>query len=474
MKQVNKNFIYNIIYQIFIYLIPLISVPYISRTLGVNNVGIYSYTYSMVYYFMLAAMLGINNYGSRTIAKCKDDIKNRTYTFWSIYLLQAILSITMLILFVGCIFVFNSEYKIILLIQSIYLLSVFFDINWFFFGMEQFKLTISRNIIIKLLSLILIFVFVKNEGDLWKYTLIMSSSTLISQMYLWIYLKKYIGFVKVKIKDVFSHFSKCFILFIPVIAYSIYRVMDKTMIGSFSGTIELGYYENAEKIIAIPVSLITAFGTVMMPYMSKNFDEQKDVFNQRIFKSFQLYFCFVIPMLFGLIAVGDNFSIIFFGDDFAKSGKIIQFLAISILFSSIANVIRTNYLIPKEKDKIYVCSTIFGAIINLILNLIFIPKFGAYGACIGTVAAEFSVMFYQLIKVRKEIDIVKMFKLLTSYIFKGFIMLLTIIFIPELINNKVISLIIQFVVAIIVYFLLNYKYILFDFLGLKMKTINKI
>lgn len=467
MKQENKNFIYNIIYQIFIYIIPLVSVPYVSRTLGVNNIGIYSYTYSIVYYFMLAAMLGINNYGARTIAKCKDNVKERSYTFWSIHLLQAILSLIMLILYISGVLIFSDSYKTILLIQSIYLVSVFFDINWFFFGIEEFKLTISRNVIIKLLSLVLIFILVKNNGDLWKYTLIMSSSTLISQIYLWIHLKKYVNFIKVSSKEIFKHFTKCLILFVPVIAYSIYRVMDKTMIGSFSGTAELGYYENAEKIIAIPVSLITAFGTVMMPHMSKSFDEEQDMFNQKIYKSFQLCFCFIIPMLFGLIAVGNDFSIVFFGEQFVKSGKIIQFLAISILFSSIANVIRTNYLIPKEKDKIYVNSTIFGAVVNLILNLIFIPRFGAYGACIGTIAAEFAVMFYQLVKVKKEIELIKIFKLLISYILKGLIMLILIVFIPVFIKKKILSLIIQIIIAVFVYFLLNYKYILFDFLNLK-------
>lgn len=467
MKTENKNFIYNIIYQIFIYLIPLVSVPYVSRVLGVNNVGIYSYTYSIVYYFMLAAMLGINNYGSRAIAKCRDDLEKRSYLFWSIYFLQVFLSVVILIIFICGVFLFSNKYKIILLIQSIYLLSVLFDINWFFFGMEKFKLTISRNVVIKLLSLILIFIFVRNSCDLWKYCIIMSSSMLISQIYLWLYLYKYVCVIKVKIRDIFSHFSKCLVLFIPVIAYGVYRVMDKTMIGIFSGTIELGYYENAEKIISIPVSLITAFGTVMMPHMSKSIDDNKADFNKKIYKSFELCFCFVIPMLFGLIAIGDNFSIIFFGEQFVKSGKIIQILAISVLFSSIANVIRTNYLIPKEKDSIYVNSTVFGAVINLILNLIFISKFGAYGACIGTVAAEFLVMCYQIIKVRKELEIINIFKLLISYTLKGLIMLITIIFVPIFIKHKIAALIIQIIIATIVYFLLNYRYILFDFFNLK-------
>ena len=127
MKQVNKNFVYNIVYQLFIYLIPILTVPYISRVLGVSNVGVYSYTYSIVYYFMLIAMLGINNYGSRAIAKCKNDIKERSYKFCSIYCLQFTLSIIMLICYYTFINIFFHEYRVILIIQSIYIISVIFE-----------------------------------------------------------------------------------------------------------------------------------------------------------------------------------------------------------------------------------------------------------------------------------------------------------------------------------------------------------
>lgn len=469
MKQVNKNFIYNIIYQIFVYLIPLISVPYVSRVLGVNNVGIYSYTYSIVYYFMLAALLGINNYGSRSIAKCRDDREKRSYQFCSIYMLQFILCIIMLTLYISGVFIFSLEYKSILLIQTIFLISVFFDINWFFFGIEKFKLTISRNIIIKLSSLLLIFIFVNNDSDLWKYTLIMSGSTLLSQLYLWIYIKNYVNFTKVKFRDIVGHLKKCLVLFIPVIAYSIYRVMDKTMIGSIIGTTELGFYENAEKIINIPVSFVTALGTVMLPYMSRNYDTNKDKFNKKLYNSFELCLCFIIPMIFGLLAVGENFAIIFFGKSFYKSGKIIKNLSIGILFTSIANVIRTNYLIPKEKDNIYVTSTILGAVFNLAFNLILIPKYGAYGACVGTIVAEFTVMFYQLFMVRNSIQLIKLLKLLLKYLLKGLLMFTIIICISLLINDNVVLLVVQIFVAIIVYFLLNYKYIVYEFLGRKKK-----
>lgn len=454
MKQVSKNIILNITYQILIYILPLITVPYVSRVLGVNNIGVYSYTYSIVYYFMILGMLGINNYGSRKIAK-SDSIKEKTINFIEIYRIQFILSITMIIIYMLYIGLFSVKYKIIMLIQGINIISVAFDINWFFFGMEKFKLTVIRNIIVKFLTLILIFLFVKTSGDLWIYTLIMSLGTLASQLYLWTTLKKYIKYEKIKFKESLKHIKKIVILFIPVIAYSIYKVMDKTMIGVISGTTELGYYENAEKIINIPISIITALGTVMIPYMSKN--EKNDQFSKKILYALNIGLLLIIPMFFGLLVVGQDFAIIYFGNSFAKSGILIEILAITIIFVCLANVIRTTYLIPKEKDNIYVVSTIIGAIINLVTNFIFIPKYGSIGACFGTIVAEFFVCFYQFMKVRKEenFETKKYATTLIKYMTKGFLLYALLILINNYINPGINRLIVDIAVAMSFWLIIN-------------------
>lgn len=465
MKQVNKNFIYNIIYQLFIYIVPLISIPYVSRVLGASNIGIYSYTYSIVYYFMLTAMLGINNYGARTIAQCKDNKKERSEQFFSIYYLQLISTILMILIYVIVVFGLNSEYKNIMLIQMIYLLSVLLDINWFYFGIEKFKLTITRNIIIKTLSLILIFIFVNENSDLWKYVLIMSSCALISQAYLWLYIGKYTEKVKIKFSNIFGHLKKCIILFVPVIAFCIYRVMDKTMIGALVGTEELGFYENAEKIISIPVSIVTALGTVMLPYMSKNANESNEEINKKVLDTFELCFFVIFPLIIGLIIISNDFALFFLGKEFIKSGNIIRLLSVSILFTSIANVIRTNYLIPKEKDDIYVKSTIFGAIINLVINLLLIPKYASYGASIGTIVAEFIVMLYQIMMTKNDLNYRRIGFIGIKYFIKSVIMGSVIYIIGYFIDNSLIKLLIQILVAGVIYFICTYKYIKNDFFG---------
>mgnify|MGYP000060475785 CR=1 FL=1 len=466
MKHTNKNFLYNVIYQVFIFIIPLISTPYISRVLGVDNIGIYSYTYSIVYYFMLGSMLGINNYGAREIAKKSENKKEMSKTFFSIYFLQLFCCFIMILLYFLFISIYNYEYKSILFIQFIYLLSCIFDINWLFFGLEKFKITISRNIIIKTFSLVLIFLLVKNESDLWIYTLVMSISTLISQLYLWIFAKREIKFYKVKIKEIFYHLPKCIILFIPIIAYSIYRVMDKTMIGSMASTIQLGNYESAEKIINIPISFITALGTVMIPHMSKI---EEDDLEEKIIHSFNLCFFFIMPMVLGLFIISEDFTIVFFGNEFIDTGKLIILLLPTVVFGGITSVIRSNYLIPKDKDRIYIASTILGAIVNLMLNIIFIKKFGAFGACIGTIFAEFTVMTYQIINTRNNINYKRIISNILSYFIKALIMAFIIFIVGLLVDNIVLRLILRIILAIIIYLLINYKYIIYDFFGISKK-----
>lgn len=472
MKKENKNFIYNALYQIFVFLIPLISIPYVSRKLGVENIGIYSYTYSIVYYFMLGTLLGINNYGTREISKIGEDKEKRSIKFSEIYYLQATLGIFMIIIYNTLIFsVLKSDYRIIFSVHNIFLLSAILDINWLYFGLEEFKLTISRNIIIKLLSLVLILIFVNKPSDLIIYTIIMSGSTLLSQLYLWLFRKKYVTFKKVELKGIYVTLKNCLVLFIPVIAYSIYRVMDKTMLGSIRGTYELGLYENAEKVINIPISLITALGTVMLPSMSK--EDNNEIFFDKLYSSFKLCFFMIIPIAFGLLTISDNFAIVFFGKDFETSGIIIKLLIPSFVFSSIANVIRTNYLIPRKKDNVYVISTMIGAVFNFIINAVLIPKIGFYGACIGTVFAEFFVMLYQIIDIRKILNFKIILKSFLYFLCPCLIIFVLVNILEVLISNMYIKLFVQIVIFIISYFIITRKYILYEFFGKARKNVNE-
>lgn len=424
MSNIKKNFMYNVVYQILVLIMPIVTAPYISRVLGAEKVGIYSYTYSIVYYFMLFSMLGLNNYGNRQIAKVKDNKDELDKNFWSIYALQICTSSIMIIMYTGYLILGLSSNNEIALIQIIYLISCAFDINWFFFGMEKFKLTVIRNTIIKILTCLSVFLFVKQKDDLYIYAIIMSMGTLISQLMLWPFLKKLIKFRKVKFgQDIKQHLKPCLILFVPVIAVSLYKIMDKIMLGNMTNMNQVGLYESSEKITNMIIGIITSLGIVMLPRMSNLIANGKIEKGKQYIEKSIIFTMFISSALsFGIMAISDIFVVWFFGKEFSDSGIILKWLAITGIFISIANVIRTQYLIPMEKDKSYIISVSLGALVNIIANLILIPKYKAVGAAVGTVIAEFSVMMYQIIDVRKELDIFRYLKRGIKYIITGFIM----------------------------------------------------
>lgn len=468
-NSVKKNFVYNLIYQVLILIIPLITAPYLARVIGAEGVGTYSYTYSIVYYFMLLCLLGVNNYGNRSIAKVRDDKEKLSKTFWGIYLFQLLMGIIMLILYIAYIMLFDNEYKTIAIIQTLFIISAMLDISWFYFGLEEFKMTISRSTFVKIVNVILIFIFVRGANDLWKYTLIMSGMTVLGQIVLWGFLKDKVNFVRIKKQDVLKHIRPNFVLFIPVIAVSLYKIMDKIMLGSLTTVTEVGYYENAEKIINIPLALITTLGTVMLPRVSNMVSKGKnEQLNEYIKKSISFVMFLSLAMCMGLIGIGYNFAPIYFGEKFQKTGILIMLLATTLPFVSFANVIRTQYLIPNEKDKEFIVSVSLGAIVNLLMNMIFINKFASIGACFGTIAAEIIVMFYQIWTVKKDLDIRKYIKDTIPFFIKSLIML-AIVYPLNMINiNSYIRLVIQVLIGCLVYAVLNFKYIM-SLLNIKIK-----
>ncbi|MBB5266379.1 O-antigen/teichoic acid export membrane protein [Catenibacillus scindens] len=450
MESVKKNLAYNIVYQILVVILPLITAPYISRCLGATAVGIYSYTNSVAYYFLLFAMLGISNHGNRCVAAVRDNKKKLSKTFTSIFLLQLttfLIAIFLYIVYCVCIV---RDNKLIAFLQLLYVASGLFDISWLFFGLEQFKITVTRNILIKLFTVICMFIFVHNPNDLWKYTLIMSAGTFLSQLYLWRYVKKYIRICKVKLGDVLENFKPVLILFVPVLAYSIYRVMDKIMLGNMSTYEQVGFYNNAEKIVNIPMGVITALGTVMLPRMSNIIargESSKTV--QYIRLSIKLVTLISSAIAFGLMGVSNVLAPVFFGKDFAACSSIIALLSITVFFISWANVIRTQYLVPKHYDKIYLTSTITGAVVNLLINSLMIPHFGANGAAIGTIFAEFSVMFIQMVLVRKQLPIFKYIFTYIPVLISGVIMMIVVNCIGFALELNIITLVIQIAVGAI-------------------------
>lgn len=197
-----KNFLYNAFYNVLVLILPLVTAPYISRIMGAEKIGVYSYSYSVASYFGLFILMGLTNYGNRTIAGVKENKNELSRTFWSIYFMQIIMAIVVIIIYIFYVYFIASD-KVMASIQLLYLISVALDINWFFFGMELFKLTVTRNTIIKLLNVTLIFLLVKSKNDIYIYGIIMTIGPLLSQLFLWIFLRRYIRITKITIMILF-------------------------------------------------------------------------------------------------------------------------------------------------------------------------------------------------------------------------------------------------------------------------------
>jgi len=452
MKKLQQNFIYNLLYQLLLIALPLVTAPYIARTLGAESTGIYSYTYSVAQYFLLFAMLGISNHGNRCVAAVKDDPEKLSNTFCSIYTIQLGTFVISSVIYLVYILFFCVDNKLVAAIQFLYVLSGALDISWYYFGTEQFKITVTRSTVIRLLTVLMIFVLVKTPGDLWKYTLIMAAGTLISQLYLWIYIPKQVKMRKTSFEQIKLHMKPIVVLFVPVIAYSVYKIMDKVMLGNMTSYTQVGYYENAEKIISIPMGVITALGTVMLPRMSNmisNGEEEKAKDYIRI--SVKLVTLVGSAIAFGFIGISNVFVPVYFGPEYLPCVSLINFLSLTVFFVSWANVVRTQYLLPQHHDRAYVVSMILGAIVNLIINISLIPRLQGDGAAIGTVAAEFTVMLTQMFLIRKEIPIFKYCRDTIPYWIIGLLMQIAVSCYGELQGANVLTLVTQILIGIIIY-----------------------
>lgn len=423
--RLKKNLALQILYEFAVLIVPLVTTPYISKVLGPTLIGENSYMVTICNYFTIFAMLGLNNFGSRTISRIKYNQEELDKSFSSIFYSHLLISIIVLLSYFLFLIFFSSDVKNLYYIGILYILSSLLDINWFFWGIEKFNITIIRNLIIKIVSIFFVFGFVRNQNDLWIYALILALSLFLSNLSLWFIVPKYARFVKVPLQMIFTNFKGLLILFIPVIAVSVYRYMDKLMLGLLSTKTEVGFYEQTEKLINMGVGLVTAIGTVMLPRCSALFSEGKDDSAIQLIRTSNFFSGFAsIAISAGLISVSKSLANVYLGNGFESCASLITCLSITIPIMAYANVIRTHYLVPKNMDFAFLLSAILGAVTNVILNIILIPIYGALGAIFGTIGAEFVVLLVQIISVWHKLPILAMALEYLPFLFIGLIMIL--------------------------------------------------
>lgn len=450
--KVIKNYLYNAGYQILLMLAPLLTTPYVSRVLGPHESGINSYTNSWVTVFYLIGQMGITLYGNRQVAYYRDNKYERSRTFWGIETLQLLTITLVLIAYLFAVFLFSTTFQKFYLLQTFWIIAAGVDVSWYFMGMEDFKKTVTRNTIVKLISIALIFSLVKTSDDLWKYILLLGLAQLGGNITLWPYLKKSIQWVTPKEWKPFQHFYPSLLLFIPTITTQIYLFVNQLMLGKISNQTALGQYNYADKIVKLVLAVVTATGTVMLPHVASKF-ANGDVAGIRtsLYRSFDFVTSMAVPLMFGLMAVSDKFAIWFLGPKYVETGQMIFFEAPVIVFIAWSNVTGTQYLMPVNRVQEYTASVTCGAIVNIIANALLILPFAGQGAAVATTISEFFVTATQLILIRTTISRRKLFTQIWKYFLAGIIMYIVVFRLNQIMHMNIINLTAQVVIGTVVY-----------------------
>ena len=417
-KQVLKNFLCHGSFQLVNMLLPLLTMPYLARVLGPEGLGSHTWWFSAAHYFLLFSRLGLGEYGNRTVAALRDDREALSRGFWSIYTMQFAASALSMIVYAA---VFHNGGPLALA-AGVQVFSGMFDIGWMFFGLEQFRFPLLRSTLVKAVAAGLIFLEVKGASDLALYSLIMAGSTLIGQLCLWTKLPKLVSFYRPGFREVAVHIRPNLLLFIPALSVSLYKVMDKLMLGTMAGTAQLGCYEASEQILNVPVTLGRSLGAVMLPRTAHRAALGR-MDGGELHAGMKTALFLAFSMALGLLAIAEEFVPAFFGPGFDDCRKLLWILAPSAVFIAFSNVLRTQYLIPQCRDGLFTRSVLAGAACNLALNLLLIPRYRASGAAVGTLCAEFTVAAVQLWGIRREVKAGKLLRAGVPYLAAGLVML---------------------------------------------------
>ena len=390
--KVIKNYLYNLSYQILTIILPIITVPYVTRIFTSEDLGNYGFYNSIVSYFSLFAMLGIGIYGTKQIAAAR----NVSSTFWNIYAIQLTASILALFVYVITLVSIPKMSGMVPIILGIVLLTKMIDISWLFTGKEDFKKITLRNTMVKVAGVISIFTFIKSSEDLYLYIFLIVIFDFLGQFVMWIPAKKFIKRPSFDTKIIKKNLHPIVLLFLPQVAISLYVVLDRTLLGLLGSYSDVGIYEQGQKLTSILLTVVSSLGAVMLPRVANLLSERKEKEAQNMVRfSFILYNLIIFPMIFGLIAINEVFVRLFLGQNFQDVKYVLYIIVFNIMFIGWTNILGYQVLVVRNKNKEFMLSTTIPAIVSVAVNIAVIPFFGYIGASITSVVVEFLVFAIQ-------------------------------------------------------------------------------
>ncbi len=436
-KKIIINFIYNTGYQILTLLLPFITIPYVSRIFSPEELGVYSATLSTAQMFSVIGMFAVGAYGVKEIAANRDDKVKLSEKFYQIRYMQKItMIISIITYYIFFVFTNKGNDKVLYIIQSIHLLAGLVDISWLFIGLEDFKKTVIRNIVVKLGSLTLIFILVNKPTDLWIYTVILAASMLLGNISMWVYIKGMIVKDRKKNKNLKLNITMASSLLIPQIAYQMYTSFDRTILGMVSSMQDVGMYDQSQKIVRMAVGIVTSLGIVMMPRITNMISNNKgkSEINELLRKSLNLTLFISVGCTFGIISISKNFVPWFFGKEYLDVALLLNITSIVCILTALGSFFSNQYAIPRGNKKAYMIPIIIAGILSVAFNAILGRIIGVLGACITIVIVEFLALLLRLFYLRKDLDYRYLFKDLIKMLISGIVMI-TVVFIMRKVLN---------------------------------------
>lgn len=426
-KSVKHNAIMNGILTISKIIFPIITFPYISRTLLVEANGRIAFASSVVSYFTMFAMLGIVTYGVKACAQVRDDRKKLSKVTQELLIINIVaMFISYLALFAAVMFVdrFNDE-RILMAIFSFNIVLNVMGMEWLYSGLEQYDYITIRSVVFKFISMILMFLFVHSPKDCYAYAVILVISTAGSNVLNLIHARKYVSFKPVGNYSIRRHMRPALTMFFTNLSVSVYMNLDNVMLGMLKTDYDVGIYHTAFKIKNVLTSLITSVGTVLLPRLSYYVEDKKsDAYYKLLKKSLSIILYIAIPMVVYFTLFARESVIFIAGRAYLDAVTPMKIIMPILLITGVSNVIGMQILIPNNKENIFMRAVMSGAVTDLILNAILIPIYASTGAAIATLCAEivqFSVQLFYTKKIFLQIiSLHEILKVLLCTIFASF------------------------------------------------------
>ena len=460
MSSIKKNFTYSLILTVSGYVFTFIIFPYVSRVLGVENIGAINFVDSIINYFVILSMMGVGILGIREIATYKNQKEELENVFRDIFFTNGLITLFFIIILVGCIFLVPKfeNYKLLLSIGIVKLFFNFTLVEWFFTGTENFKFVTIRSLIIKFLYVIAVLVFVKKSEDLYIYYFLTSLVVVVNAIFNWSYLLKIIK-IKIKGLNIKRYYKPIFTLGLYMILTSLYTNFNIVYLGFTSGDKEVGYYTTASKLYGILLSVFTAFTGVMLPRMSTLLSENKiDEFKENLTKSFNLLFIFSFPITIWGIVFAPQIIYIIAGKGFEGAITPMRIIMPLMILIGYAQILVIQILMPLKKDRIILINSLVGAIFGIILNILFVNQLKSIGSAIVWFICELVLVILSQYYISKIIKIYFPFKVLYKELLVSIPILFLCIFYSEYYNiNPLVDIIIGCLSIFIYYLFINIK-----------------